>query len=136
MFNEGEPAPAGKSALEVWYGADYEYWKELRKDREKYDREKQRIADETAEALDAKWPGFKSKIEVVDVPTPVTYERYTGNWLGSPDGWYLTVDNFMDQTMRRTLPGLNNFYMNSQWAAPYTGTVSTSLGGRQLVQPG
>jgi phytoene dehydrogenase-like protein len=118
----------------VWYNADYGYWKDLIKDRAKYDMEKKRIADETADALDAKWPGFKSRIEMIDVPTPVTYERYTGNWLGSPDGWYLTVDNYMDQAMRKTVPGLKNLYMVSQWGAPYTGTVSTSLGGRQLVQ--
>jgi phytoene dehydrogenase-like protein len=127
-------APAGKSAIEVWYATDYGYWEDLIKDREKYDMEKKRIADETAEALDARWPGFKSKIEMTDVPTPMTYVRYTGNWLGSPDGWYITVDNFIDQSMRRTLPGLKNLYMVGQWTAPYTGTVSTSLGGRQLVQ--
>lgn len=36
---------AGKSAIEVWYNADYEYWKDLIKGREKYDTEKKRIAD-------------------------------------------------------------------------------------------
>jgi phytoene dehydrogenase-like protein len=127
-------APAGKSALEVWYITDYEYWKNLSSDRGKYEMEKKRIAEQTADALEAKWPGFKAKIEMVDVTSPMTYERYTGNWLGSPDGWYLTVDNFMDQNMKKTFPGLKNLYMVSQWGAPYTGTVSTSLGGRQLIQ--
>ncbi|MBI9107577.1 MAG: NAD(P)/FAD-dependent oxidoreductase [Spirochaetales bacterium] len=127
-------APAGKSAIEVWYATDYSYWEELIKDRGKYDAEKKRIADETADALDIRCPGFKSKIEMVDVPTPATYKRYTGNWLGSPDGWYITIDNMMDQAVKRTLPGLNNFYMAGQWTAPYTGTVSTSLSGRQLSQ--
>jgi len=127
-------APAGKSAIEVWYSTDYYYWEELIKDREKYDAEKKRIADETADALDARWPGFKSKIEMIDIPTPMTYKKYTGNWLGSPDGWYMTIDNYRDQAIRRTLPGLRNFYMTGQWTAPYTGTVLTSLSGRQLSQ--
>ena len=74
-------APSGKSAIEVWYTTEYKYWEELIDDREKYEMEKKRIADETADALDLRWPGFKSKIEMVDVPTPMTYVRYTGNWL-------------------------------------------------------
>ena len=127
-------APDGKSALEVWYAADYEYWASLKKDREKYLKEKKLVADITADILEAKWPGFKSRIEMTDVTTPMTYERYTGNWMGSPDGWHITVDNYRDQSVRRCLPGLKNLYMVSQWTAPYTGTVFTSLGGRQLIQ--
>lgn len=127
-------APKGKSAIEIWYSTDYSYWEELIKDRKKYDAEKTRIANDTADALDKQWPGFKSKIEMTDVPTPMTYKRYTGNWQGSPDGWYLTTDNFRDQAMKRTLPGLKDFYMAGQWTAPYTGTVLTSLSGRQLIQ--
>jgi len=127
-------APVGKSALEVWYATDYSYWENLIKDRAGYDFEKKRIADETADALEKRWPGFKSKIEVVDVPTPMTYVRYTDNWQGSPDGWYITVDNMMDQSMRRTLPGLKNLYMVGQWTAPFTGTLIAALSGRQLIQ--
>ena len=127
-------APAGKSALEVWYATDYGYWENLIKDRARYDSEKKRIADETADVLEKRWPGFKSKIEVVDVPTPMTYVRYTDNWQGSPDGWYITVDNMMDRSMRRILPGLKNFYMVGQWTAPFTGTLIAALSGRQLIQ--
>ncbi len=28
-----------------------------------------------------------SRVEVIDVPTPATYNHYTGNWKESPDGW-------------------------------------------------
>jgi phytoene dehydrogenase-like protein len=127
-------APPGKTALEVWYATDYQYWEELAKDRPKYEAEKKRIAEETAEALEKRWPGFKSKIEVVDVPTPMTYVRYTGNWQGSPDGWYITPENMKEQKMKRSLPGLRNLYMVGQWTAPFTGTVGAALSGRQLIQ--
>ena len=127
-------APAGKSALEVWYATDYSYWENLIKDRVKYDNEKKRIAEETADALERRWPGFKSKIEMTDVPTPMTYVKYTGNWQGSPDGWYITTDNMMNMRLKRTLPGLDNLYMVGQWTAPFTGTVLAALSGRQLIQ--
>jgi phytoene dehydrogenase-like protein len=99
-------APAGKSAVEVWFDTEYTYWEELAKDRKKYTAEKQRIAEYAIRQLEKRWPGFTSQIEVTDVPTPVTYLRYTGNWKGSPDGWYLTPDNMKEMEPMRTLPGL------------------------------
>jgi len=127
-------APAGKSAVEVWYATRYDYWETLARDRSAYEAEKKRIAEATIAQLDRRWPGFASQIEVVDVPTPATYVRYTGNWQGSPDGWYITPDNMRKQTMLRTLPGLENLYMVGQWTAPFTGTPIAALSGRQLIQ--
>ncbi|HSB33539.1 MAG TPA: NAD(P)/FAD-dependent oxidoreductase [Nitrospirota bacterium] len=126
-------APRGKSAVEVWYATRYDYWEKLAQDRPIYDAEKKRIAEETIVELDKRWPGFASQVEVVDVPTPVTYVRYTGNWQGSPDGWYITPEN-MKKTFRRTLPGLSNLYMVGQWTAPFTGATIAALSGRQLIE--
>lgn len=64
----------------------------------------------------------------------MTYVRYTGNWQGSVDGWYITPDNMREQKMKRSLPGLSQLYMVGQWTAPFTGTVGAALSGRQLVQ--
>ena len=127
-------APAGKSAVEVWYATKYDYWEELARDRERYEAEKKRIADVTIAELDKRWPGFASQVEVVDVPTPATYVRYTGNWQGSPDGWYITPENMMNQSAKRSLPGLSGFYMVGQWTQPFAGTVMSALSGRQLIQ--
>ncbi len=127
-------APAGKSAVEVWYATRYAYWESLARDREAYDAEKKRIADATIAALDRRWPGFRSQVEVVDVPTPVTYVRYTGNWQGSPDGWYITPENMKKRTLLRRLPGLSGLHMVGQWTAPFTGAVIATLSGRQLIE--
>ena len=127
-------APAGKSAVEVWYATRYDYWETLARDRAAYEAEKKRIAEATIAELDSRWPGFASQVEVVDVPTPATYVRYTGNWQGSPDGWYITPDNMKKQTLLRTLPGLSGLYMVGQWTAPFTGAMIAALSGRQLIQ--
>ncbi len=126
-------APPGKTAVEVWYDTEYDYWERLHEDRPAYEAEKRRIADETIAALDQRWPGLAADVEVVDVPTPITYRRYTGNWQGSPDGWYITPDNMRSPAIL-TLPGLDSFYMVGQWTAPFTGTVLAALTGRQAVQ--
>jgi phytoene dehydrogenase-like protein len=127
-------APEGKSAVEIWYATRYGYWENLAADRKAYETEKKRIADLSVAELDRRWPGFGSAVEVVDVPTPATYVRYTGNWQGSPDGWYITPENMGKRTMLRTLPGLSDLYMVGQWTAPFTGTVIGALSGRQLIQ--
>jgi phytoene dehydrogenase-like protein len=126
-------APPGKAAVEVWYPTEYAFWEKLAADRPRYEAEKKRIADVTLAELDRRWPGLAAQVEVVDVPTPATYVRYTGNWRASPDGWYITTEN-MRATPRRTLPGLDRFSMAGQWTAPYTGTVIAALSGRQVIQ--
>jgi phytoene dehydrogenase-like protein len=127
-------APAGKSSTEVWFDTEYEFWENLAKDEEKYLAEKQRIAEITISHLEKRFPGFSSQVEVVDVPTPLTYNRYTGNWKGSPDGWAITNANLFSMEPVRTLPGLDRLYMAGQWTAPYTGTVIAALSGRQIIQ--
>jgi len=132
-FDPGS-APPGKSSVEVWYATNYDYWKKLSHDRTAYKNEKNHIADFTIAQLDKHWPGFASQVEVVDVPSPATYVRYTGNWQGSPDGWYITTDNMRKQNPLRSLPGLSELYTIGQWTAPFTGTVIAALTGRQLVE--
>jgi phytoene dehydrogenase-like protein len=127
-------APKGKSVVQVWYDTDFNFWEELSKDRKAYNAEKKRIADYTIRQLGKRWDGFASRVEVIDVPTPHTYYRYTGNYKGSPDGWYITMDNMRAQEPLRTLPGLEGLRMIGQWTAPFTGTVVAALTGRQIIQ--
>ena len=127
-------APPGKSAVEVWYATRYDYWERLAQNRAAYEAQKKRIAEVTIRELDKRWPGFATRIEVVDVPTPATYVRYTGNWQGSPDGWYITLENMNKRRFIRTLPGLSGLYMAGQWTAPFTGVALAALSGRQLIQ--
>jgi phytoene dehydrogenase-like protein len=127
-------APAGKSAVEVWFDTEYNYWEDLALDKEKYKAEKQRIAEFSIAQLEKRWQGFTSQVEVIDVPTPATYKRYTGNWQGSPDGWYITSSNISGMEPLRSLPGLEGLHMVGQWTAPFTGTIIAALSGRQTVQ--
>jgi phytoene dehydrogenase-like protein len=127
-------APEGKSAVEVWFDTDYEYWEVLSGHEEEYEAEKLRIAAYTIAQIEKYWPGFSARVEVVDVPTPATFHRYTNNWKGSPDGWYITSDNWTDNHPLRKLPGLNGLYMAGHWTAPFTGTVIAALSGRQITQ--
>ncbi len=127
-------APSGKSVVDIWYPTRYDYWEKLSRDRVRYEEEKKRIADITIAELDKRWPGFTAQIEVVDVPTPLTYVYYTGNWQGSLAGWYATPENMMKRTSLRSLPGLSGFYMVGHWIRPFAGVPFSALSGRQLIQ--
>jgi phytoene dehydrogenase-like protein len=127
-------APEGCTALTVYINGDYGYWTELRRtDRAKYDEEKKRVGSEVVEAVDKKYPGFKGCVEALDVSTPATYVRYTGNWMGSFEGWLMTPKN-MIKKIPRTLPGLKGFYMIGQWVSPGGGLPSGLMTGRDIVK--
>ncbi len=126
-------APEGKTALKVQFETDYDYWEKLYQDSERYKAEKERIADDVIDRLDKRFPGLASQVEMRDVATPMTWVRYTGNWRGSYEGWMFSAETFAS-SMRKTLPGLDNFYMAGQWVNPGGGMPTAAMSGRQTIQ--
>jgi phytoene dehydrogenase-like protein len=130
-------APPGKSVLSVWCEADYDYWKSMRANRKHYRAAKDLVAQQVIAALDERFPGLSDAVEVVDVATPVTYERYTANWRGAFAGWALTtrkMSMMMGGGMKKTLPGLDNFYMIGQWVEPGGNVELSVASGRDVVK--
>jgi phytoene dehydrogenase-like protein len=82
------------------------------------------------------YPGIRADIEVVDEATPLSYERYTGNWQGSSCGWLLTKQTMpmMIRGVRKTLPGLRNFYLAGQWVEPGGSLPLSAMSGRNAIQ--
>jgi phytoene dehydrogenase-like protein len=128
-------APAGKSVIEVMLESDYGYWQHIY-GRKLYDTEQIQVQNIVIDLLERWHPGIREQIEVVDVATPLSYERYTCNWLGSTSGWLLTRQTMpLNITgLPTTLPGLKNFYMIGQWVEP-GGTLSlAACSGRNIVK--
>lgn len=126
-------APKGKSAVKVQLETDYSYWKELYKDKQHYEQEKRKVLDQVVEQLEIPLPGFRSQIEVTDVATPVTWERYTGNWQGSYQGWMPSLDLF-GVFLPRQLPGLADFFMTGQWSFVGGGVPMCMMQARKLIK--
>ena len=126
-------APDGKTVLVVLFDTEYDYWEELYQDTERYKAEKDRIADDVIDRLDKRFPGLASKVEMRDVATPMTWVRYTGNWRGSYEGWMFSTDSFTS-SMKKTLPGLGNFYMAGQWVNPGGGMPTAAMSGNHTIQ--
>jgi phytoene dehydrogenase-like protein len=79
-------APPGKSAVVVMLPSPYGYWQRIY-GRKLYDTEQLQVADQVLGQVEKAYPGISSQVEVTDVATPLSFERYTGNWLGSTCGW-------------------------------------------------
>lgn len=129
-------APTGKTSLVVMYPSSYEYWKELSADQAAYDEKKDQIAREVVAALEERYPGIGRDVEMVDVATPLTFERYTGNWQGSFEGWLITPENSgtVMKPLSQKLPGLANFYLCGQWVEPGGGLPTGVISARRLFQ--
>lgn len=137
IFNQDPTlAPKGKTVLSVMLETDYNFWKELGKDRKKYLEKKDEIAGIVIGLLGQKYPGISADIEVTDVATPLTFERYTGNWKGSFEGWLITPENAgtVMKPMSQIIHGLDNFYMCGQWVEPGGGLPTSILSAKRLVK--
>jgi phytoene dehydrogenase-like protein len=91
------------------------------------------VADQVLERLEARYPGISSLVEMIDVATPYTWWRYTHNHKGAYQGWLMS-SGVINSQIKKTLPGLGNFYLAGQWATPGGGVVSSLYSGRHVVQ--
>ncbi len=132
-------APPGKSLLHCTYFSDYDSWKSLRAgNRRAYRARKQQAADTVMDFLERRYPGIGARTEVVDVASPVTTERYTGNSHGSILAWkaFSEADDMAAKLINRDrmrLPGLAGFSMAGQWVG-LGGLIRAASTGRFAIR--
>jgi len=128
-----EMAPPGKTAVQVVATTSYDHWKALSP--EAYGAEKARVAETVIACLDRRFPGLRAQVEVVDVATPLTTERFTGSYQGY-QAWPVPdqkmLDALMGKGLSKTLPGLDNFFMVGQWAGGI-GLPNVAAMGRRAI---
>jgi phytoene desaturase len=126
-------APPGKTVVQALLHTEWDFWNDLQKDRPRYDAAKKQLAADVLARLEPHYPGLASQVEVADVATPYTTWRYTLNREGAFMGWVPTPQAMRAQ-MRKTLPGLENFYMAGQWVMPGGGVPPCLYSGRHVIQ--
>lgn len=129
-------APEGKTIIVMsFYTRNGEYWINLRNDdRDAYKQKKEEFANAMIDILNSKIEGIKDTIEVIDVATPATYQRYTGNWKGSVQGWFPGKNLLASTPVNIQLPGLKNFYYTSHWSQAGGGLPTALKCARDLAQ--
>ncbi len=136
-------APAGKGVIKVELFGKPSYFSRLGDDPAAYQAAKQKIAEKVIALLERRFPGLREDIEIVDVSTLQTWERYMGGTQGHnnyPSKYKDLTDirNVLDflfgWNRMFTLPGLNNFYFAGQWVTSMGSLFSNALSGRTVVE--
>jgi phytoene dehydrogenase-like protein len=126
-------APAGKGVLKVLLNTSYRFWSDLYKNPEKYRAEKQKVAQTVLDNLESRFPGIKGQVEVTDVATPMTTERYTGIGQAYEAHWGFFDTMKMLRGPPKTLPGLKGFYMIGSFVGA-AGIPGCAAMGRNLIK--
>ncbi|MDR2029839.1 MAG: NAD(P)/FAD-dependent oxidoreductase [Treponema sp.] len=133
---EKDFAPPGCTTLTAALNqtaGDYAFWAELYTgDRERYVREKKRIAGAIQERLERRFPELRGKIEFLDAATPMTYHRYTGAYMGAWMSFMMTPKTKM-LMHRGAIRGLKNCLLSGQWLQPPGGLPLAALYGKYAI---
>jgi len=124
-------SPEGKTAMTIQlYGDTYDFWKKARAEN-RYEEEKEKIGNAVIEALTAYIPEMAGKVEVCDVATQLTYERYCGTWKGS---FMTAITGALGKVYPSVIKGLDNVYFAGQRIMPPGGLPPALMTGRTAVQ--
>lgn len=110
----------------------YFWWKGL-KDTGKYKEQKRAFGQRMLEVAEECFPELKGKLEVIDVVTPCTYERYLNTRHGSFQGFVHTSKGkaLME---RGIIKGLDNFLLSGQCIFHSGGLPTAAITGRFAAQ--
>lgn len=113
---------------------DFDYWKNLYTDKETYKAEKMRVAEEILKRIIKRFPQLDGRIKIIDIVTPVTYERYCGAYKGSWMAFMQTPDSKVIQGHNGKIDGIDNFQLSGQWIYSPGGLPCAVATGKFAVQ--
>ena len=125
-------APEGCTALTcLLLGGSYDWWK-ARKADGTYGQCKKEIIDKFIKIIESRFPETKGAIEVTDMATPLTYERYTASFEGSwMSVWKPGDPMFILPAKSKTVRGL---YFASERSMMPGGLIIAGWAGRRAAQ--
>lgn len=129
-------APEGKTVIQsqfIQYEQDYDYWEALAQDKRAYEAEKMAIANEVLQRIEAKFPNYWGKIDIIDVWTPMTYHRYCNAYHGAYMSFITTIGS-QTTMFSGNIRSLDNVVLGSQWQMNPGGLPTAVLMGKFAVQ--
>ena len=126
-------APAGKGVIKAEITGTYSYWNDCTP--EEYADKKREITDQVIDILESHYPGIREQVEVTDVVTLKTWERFMGGTHGfnngpnKPFGFKSILSG-----KKTTLPGLERFYMAGTWVSGMGAAFINAQTGKTVIQ--
>lgn len=129
-------APEGKGVIKVELVSSYSYWKTLSENKQDYENEKQKVAQQVISILEKHFNGISGQVEVVDVPTLLTWERFMGGTHGFANTPKKKIDiiGSIFNNKEMTIPDLDHFYFVGVWATSAGATFVNALSGKKAIQ--
>lgn len=127
--------PQGCSVVQGALGGNdnmYFWWKNV-KEQGDYKAKKQEIAQKILKIYLTRYPHLKDKIEIIDVITPLTYQRYLNGRNGSFQGFVHTAKG-KSMMQKGEIKGLKNFIFSGQWLISVGGLPPAAMTGKFAVQ--
>ncbi|MBE5732199.1 MAG: NAD(P)/FAD-dependent oxidoreductase [Clostridiales bacterium] len=112
---------------------DMYYWWKNHKNNGTYKQEKQRVANELLGFAKEIYPDVADEMEIIDVVTPCTYERYLNSRHGSFQGLVHTKRGKSIMHNGR-IKGLKNFILSGQYTIQSGGLPPAVMSGRFAAQ--
>jgi len=106
----------------------YFWWKE-KKENGTYGAEKERIAKEFLDVFKKIFPDLADSVEVIDVITPCTYERYLNSRHGCFQAFVHTAKG-KSLMQKGIIKGLDGFILGGQWILQSGGLPPAVMTGR------
>ncbi|MCQ2204589.1 MAG: NAD(P)/FAD-dependent oxidoreductase [Bacteroidales bacterium] len=134
--NDPTLAPAGHTVMAVnMLTREGDWWIRLRNDdHEAYRKAKDDFRIQVVERLSRIYgKEWVDAIEVVDLVTPATFNRYTSNLFGSSQGWAPSSDLMSTHPARTELPGLRRFSLCGHWTVAGGGLPVAMLTAQQTA---
>ena len=134
-YDKTMKAPAGSSVLQAQIIGDdnmYFWWK-ARKQNGTYRAEKDRIAREVLAKVVARYPELEGKLEIIDMVTPCTYERYLNTRRGSFQG-FVHTKNGKALMQKGVIRGLDGFILSGQCIFQSGGLPPAVITGKFAAQ--
>ncbi len=110
----------------------YRWWKNV-KNSGNYKQIKKQVADEILKIAKKAYPDVADELEVIDVVTPCTYERYLNSRHGSFQG-FIHTSKGKSLMHNGRIKGLKNFLLCGQWLIRSGGLPTAVMSGRFCAQ--
>jgi phytoene dehydrogenase-like protein len=110
----------------------YFWWRNI-KDNKQYKQEKERVAQEILAIAKKTYPDIADEMEVIDVVTPCTYERYLNSRHGSFQG-FIHTQRGKALMQNGRIKGLDGFIMAGQWITQSGGLPAAAISGKYAAQ--
>ncbi|HOV14844.1 MAG TPA: FAD-dependent oxidoreductase, partial [Spirochaetota bacterium] len=123
----------GKSVVSICVVDTMDNWEYLKNDKEEYKKEKERIANIILDRVDRKFKGFKDAIDVLEIGTPITMEKYSNN----PGGAVYGACQRISQSNLLRFPNEiknRNLYFAGAWVSPGGGLSGVMISGQETVK--